>query len=273
MVIVAANSGGAWTPIGDVTTTMLWIENKISTLAIIQSLFLPSILSVLVPLLYFHFRLKGRFPEMTLEKAHSAAEPGARLVFILGIGSLVFVPFFKGLTGLPPFMAMIFGLGLLWLVTDLLHHKHEFRDHLRVSHILSKIDISAALFFLGVLLAVAVLQTTGVLAEAALFLDQKLQSNALIALAIGLFSAIIDNVPLVAATMGMYGSDLYPTDHTLWHMIAYAAGTGGSILIIGSSSGIAVMGMEKVDFVTYLKKMSLPTLAGFFAGMGWYLIA
>lgn len=272
MVIVAANAGGAWTPIGDVTTTMLWIDGRLSSLAVIRALFVPSIISLLIPLVFFHFRLKGTFADADLDGVDHTPEPGARTVFFLGVGALIFVPIFKGVTGLPPFMAMILGLGLLWLVTDLMHRQETFREHLRIPHILTKIDTSAVLFFLGILLAVDSLQTAGILDKVAVYLDQKLHSHAMIATFIGLFSSIMDNVPLVAATMGMYSTEFYPINDPLWHMIAYAAGTGGSILIIGSSAGIALMGMEKIDFFTYMKKMSLPTLLGFLAGMGIYLL-
>ncbi len=270
IVVVAANAGGAWTPIGDVTTTMLWINGQLTSLAVMKSLFLPSLVSLLVPLVIYTFQLKGKYPKA--EKLENPRQPGGKLVFCLGVLSLVFVPVFKAITGLPPFMGILIGLAVLWVVTDLMHHKHEERHFLRVPHIFSKIDTSGVLFFLGILLAVNTLETVGVLQAIASWLNSTVQSLPLIATFIGLVSALIDNVPLVAATMGMYPLAIFPTDHSFWHMIAYAAGTGGSILIIGSAAGVALMGLEKVDFISYLKKASLPTLIGYLAGMGVYLL-
>jgi Na+/H+ antiporter NhaD/arsenite permease-like protein len=272
IVVVAANAGGAWTPIGDVTTTMLWINGQISSFSIMKALFLPSVVSLLVPLIYYTFKLKGHYHRPPEDPSKSAAEPGAKLVFILGVGGLVFVPIFKALSGLPPFMGVLLALGVLWIVTDLMHHDYKQRQHLRMPHILTRIDTSGILFFLGILLAVNALETVGILKDVAVFLNTKISNQAVIATLIGIVSAIIDNVPLVAATMGMYPLDQFPPDSSLWHMIAYAAGTGGSILIIGSSAGVAFMGLEKVDFMTYLKKASLPIFIGYLAGMGAYLI-
>lgn len=271
MVVVAANAGGAWTPIGDVTTTMLWIDGQISTFSVMKSLFVPSFISMLVPLLWFSYSFKGKYANLKEKALEEKAEPGARLVFYLGIGGLVFVPIFKTLTGLPPFMGILLSLGLLWVVTDLMHNKFVQREHLRVPSILSKIDTSSVLFFLGILLCVDALQTAGLLRTLAVWLDHTIGNLPLIATLIGIFSAIVDNVPLVAATMGMYSLEQYPMDHPFWLMIAYAAGTGGSLLIIGSASGVAMMGMEKMDFVTYMKKATLPVLIGFLLGMGSYL--
>jgi NhaD family Na+/H+ antiporter len=271
IVVIAANAGGAWTPIGDVTTTMLWINGQLSTLPVMKSLFLPSIFSLLIPLIFYSFFMKGSYDvSKTLQEAKP--EYGGYLVFTLGILGLIFVPIFKALTGLPPFMGIMIALAVLWLVTDLLHHRVEQRQHLTVSHILTRIDTSGILFFLGILLTVNALETAGILGDLATWLSNEVKSFTLIATLIGLFSAVIDNVPLVAATMGMYPLTQFPMNDTLWHMIAYAAGTGGSILIIGSSAGVAFMGLEKVDFVTYIKKASLPALIGFFAGLGVYLL-
>jgi NhaD family Na+/H+ antiporter len=270
LVVVAANAGGAWTPIGDVTTTMLWINGQLTSLAVIKALFIPSTLSVLVPLIYFSFRMKGRISPAPEEKK-VVEEPGARLVFILGVLGLISVPIFKTVTGLPPFMGILISLSILWLVTDGLHHKHDQRRHLRVPHVLTKIDISGVLFFLGILLCVGSLEAANLLKDLATWLSGQVESLAVLATFIGLFSAVVDNVPLVAATMGMYPLDVFPPDHTLWHMIAYAAGTGGSILLIGSSSGVALMGMEKIDFMTYMKKVSIPVLIGYLIGMAAYV--
>lgn len=271
LVVVAANAGGAWTPIGDVTTTMLWIEGQLSSFAVIKALFLPSVVSLLVPLAYFSLKIKGKYAGEE-GKAVAKEEPYARVVFWLGVGGLVFVPVFKAWTGLPPFMGILISLSVLWLITDGLHFRHEERAHLRVPHILTRIDIAGILFFLGILLCVSSLETAHILPDLAVWLSQKVQNLEIIATIIGLFSAVVDNVPLVAATMGMYPLRQFPMDATLWHMIAYAAGTGGSILIIGSSSGVALMGMEKIDFISYMKKVSLPALIGYLAGMGVYLI-
>ncbi len=269
LVVVAANAGGAWTPIGDVTTTMLWIDGQISSLSVMKALFTPSLISLLVPLLYFTFRVRGKLPalEKTIERKE---EPGARIVLLLGVASLVSVPIFKAVTGLPPFMGILISLSLLWLLTDGLHPTEE-RRHLRVPHILAKVDISSVLFFLGILLCVGALESAHLLNDLAVWVGEKIQSLPMIATLIGVLSAIIDNVPLVAATMGMYPLEQFPTDHTLWHMIAYAAGTGGSLLIIGSTAGVALMGIEKIDFISYMKKVTVPTLVGYLAGMGVYL--
>ena len=271
MIIIAANAGGAWTPIGDVTTTMLWINGQLSSFSVMQALFIPSLVSLLIPLGFYTWKTKGKYPP--LPKGHSdvQSEPGARVVFALGVGGLVFVPIFKALTGLPPFMGVILALAILWIVTDLMHSKFEERVHLRVPHILTRVDTSGVLFFLGILLCVNALETAGILNLVAIWLDQTVHSLPAIATLIGLFSAIIDNVPLVAATMGMYPLEQFPMDSSFWHMIAYAAGTGGSILIIGSSSGVALMGLEKVDFVSYLRKASFPALLGYLGGMAVYL--
>ncbi len=271
LIVVAANAGGAWTPIGDVTTTMLWIEGQISTLAIMKALFVPSIVSLLVPLVIFTFFVKGKFSKK-VELEGSKEEPGGRVIFYLGVCAMIFVPVFKALTGLPPFMGMLISLSVLWLVTDLMHYKHEGRSHLRVPSIITKVDIASVLFFLGILLAMNSLESAGVLDRISHYLSGVIHSESALATLIGIASALIDNVPLVAATMGMYPLSQYPADSALWHMIAYAAGTGGSLLIIGSSSGIALMGMEKIDFFTYLKKATLPVLIGYLAGMGCYLL-
>ncbi len=272
MVVVAANAGGAWTPIGDVTTTMLWINSQITSLKIMGALFAPSVISLLVPLLYFSFTQKGKFTSPKTQENSHELEPGAKIVFYLGVGALVCVPIFKALTGLPPFMGILIALGLLWLVTDLLHHKYAQREHLRVPAVLTRVDTSSVLFFLGILLCINALEAVGLLTHLAEWLNTTLKSQALIATAIGVLSSIVDNVPLVAATMGMYPLAQFPTDSSLWHMIAYAAGTGGSLLVIGSSSGVAIMGLEKVDFLTYMRKITLPVLAGYLAGMGVYLL-
>jgi Na+/H+ antiporter NhaD/arsenite permease-like protein len=271
IVVIAANAGGAWTPIGDVTTTMLWIEGQLSSLPVMKALFLPSVVATLVPLCYFTLTMKGKITGIK-NPSDDVEEPGAKLVFWLGMAGLVFVPIFKAWTGLPPFMGALISLALLWLVTDGLHFSYEKRRHLQVPHVLTKIDISGVLFFLGILLSVGALDAAHLLHHLASKLSEYITSLPILTLLIGGISAIIDNVPLVAATMGMYPIEQFPTDHPLWMMIAYAAGTGGSLLIIGSSAGVALMGMEKVDFLTYMKKVTLPVLVGYLAGMGIYVL-
>lgn len=271
MIVVAANAGGAWTPIGDVTTTMLWIGGQITSMKVITEIFFPSLISMLFPLLVYTFCVKGKFPKSDIDFRDETLEPGAKLVFYLGILLFLCVPVFKWLTGMPPFMGMLISLAIMWLVTDIMHHRHEQRQHLRIPYILTKIDVSSILFFLGILLGVNALETTGILDGAAQWMDKYMHNEALIASIIGVVSAIIDNVPLVAATMGMYDLQVHPVDSPLWLMIAYAAGTGGSILVMGSSAGVALMGLEKVDFLTYFKKMSLPVFIGYILGLLFYV--
>ena len=269
LLVIAVNAGGAWTPIGDVTTTMLWIGNKITTGTTIRTLFLPSLTCTVVAGLFGTLFFKGNHQEKPTS-FHLPMEPGARRVLCMGIGALIMVPFWKGLFNLPPFLGALLGLGILWLTTDIIHHHYgEKRGHLRVAHILTKIDTSGILFFLGILLAVDALTQAGILKDFANWLQTIVPSESGVAVLIGLISSIIDNVPLVAATMGMYEA---PRDSPLWLMIAYAAGTGGSVLIIGSAAGVAFMGLEKVDFIWYLKHISWIALIAYFAGFGVYLI-
>ncbi len=272
MVVIAANAGGAWTPIGDVTTTMLWINGNITTLNVMKALFVPSLIGLVIALVLLGWNLKGTYPRLVQRAHEEAVEPGARLIFFCGIGALIFVPIFKALTGLPPFMGIILGLGVVWLVTDLMHAPHETRQHLRIPFILTRIDTSGILFFFGILLCISALDVIGILGELAQYLDRTIHNLPLIATMTGLISAVIDNVPLVAAGMGMYDMQTYPVDSTFWQMLAYCAGTGGSILIIGSAAGVALMGMEKVDFMWYLKKISAIALTSYLGGVAVYLI-
>ncbi len=272
MIVIAANAGGAWTPIGDVTTTMLWIDNRISSLAVMKTIFLPSLLSMLIPLSLYLFKLKGDYKKPEIDYRKEQREPGSRLVFILGILALIAVPAVKALTGLPPFMGMLMALAVLWFVTDILHHKHEDREHLRIPFILTKIDVASILFFLGILLAINALESVGILGQLATILDKTVHNSTAIASLIGVISAIIDNVPLVAATMGMYDRIAYPLDSSFWLLTAFTAGTGGSMLSIGSAAGVALMGIEKVDFITYLKKATLPAALGYAGGILIYII-
>jgi len=268
MIIIAANAGGAWSPIGDVTTTMLWIGGQVSAFGLVKKMLLPSAVCVLVPLVWFSCSMKGGVVAAVKRPAEAAAF-GAKRIFWLGLGALLFVPVFKILTGLPPVVGMLLGLGVMWLVTDFIHD--DTREHLKAPSALSRIDFSSILFFLGILLAVAALESAGLLRDLAVWLDRYFGNKDIIATLLGLLSAIVDNVPLTAATMGMYSLAQCPTDSKLWEFLAYAVGTGGSILIIGSAAGVVVMGMEKIEFFWYLRKVSLPALAGYLAGIGVYL--
>ncbi len=279
MIVIAANAGGAWTPIGDVTTTMLWIGGQISTVNIMQVLFLPSIMCMLVPLLYLTFTLKGTLGENPnpqhehMGYSHEKVRGGTTMLF-LGVGALIFVPIFKTVTHMPPYIGMLFGLGVLWVVSEMInpHADETLRKPYTAAGALQRIDTSSVLFFLGILLAVGALESMSILHHFAAWLDQTVGSQSMIVTLIGLLSAVIDNVPLVAASMGMYSLDVYPMDHFIWEYLAYCAGTGGSILIIGSAAGVAVMGMEKIDFIWYLKRISLIAMLGYFAGCGTYLV-
>jgi len=274
VVVIAANAGGAWTPIGDVTTTMLWIHGQISTLRTMQDLFLPSVVSLAVPLALMTLSSEAADKQaMAPILTSEPMAPRGRLVFGVGLGALLFVPVFKALTGLPPYLGILLGLGALWLLTDTIHYGEPERQRLKVPQALSRIDTQGVLFFLGILLSVGSLQSAGILTDLATYLNSHIPSVELIATAIGLASAVIDNVPLVAATMGMYSISSFPMDAEIWQLIAYCAGTGGSILIIGSAAGVAYMGMEKADFFWYLRKVSGFALAGYVAGIGTYLAA
>lgn len=270
-IVIAANAGGAWTPIGDVTTTMLWIGGQLTTEAMITRLFLPSVACLAVALGWISLLLKGEFTEKPLKET-SPINPRGTLVFYLGVGLLIFVPIFKVITGMPPFMGILFGLALLWMITDLLHVYDEKKSHLDVPHALSKIDLSSMLFFLGILLAIDALDSSGLLHQIALWMDHAIGNTSVIATLIGLASAVVDNVPLVAASMAMYDVQLYLVDSSFWELIAYCAGTGGSVLIIGSAAGVVYMGLERVTFFWYLRNISLPALAGYFSGIGVYLL-
>ena len=275
MIVIAANAGGAWSPIGDVTTTMLWIGGQISAGSIMTSLILPSIVCMIVPLLYLTFTLKGslgNFEEK--EKKAKPAVGSGNLMLALGVGALISVPIFKTVTHLPPYMGMLLGLGVLWVVSELINPDldESEKKHYTAGHALTKIDMPSVLFFLGILLAVGSLQSMGTLANFATYLNDTIGDNRIIITLIGVLSAIVDNVPLVAASMGMYSMDMYPQDHFIWEYLAYCAGTGGSILIIGSAAGVAAMGMEKIEFGWYLKKISLLAALGYFAGAIFYLL-
>jgi Na+/H+ antiporter NhaD/arsenite permease-like protein len=286
IVVIAANAGGAWSPIGDVTTIMLWIGGQITAAKIILGVFLPSLANMVVPLIVLSITMKGKTIErpITDENENSLTSPFERIfMLVLGISGLLFVPLFKTVTHLPPYMGMLLSLGIIWAVSEILHRNksNDIKDQLRVSAILQKIDISTILFFLGILMAVASLQSAGQLNIMSHYLKDELGNVYLIALAIGVLSAIVDNVPLVAGAMGMYpiadqgATDFlsfFVQDGRFWEFLAYTAGTGGSILIIGSAAGVAAMGLEKIDFIWYLKKISILAVIGYLAGAALYYI-
>lgn len=278
MIVIAANAGGAWTPIGDVTTTMLWIGGQITTGNIMVTLFLPSVACMLIPLVYLNFTLKGSLGEPHEhhhEKGSTEATVNSgRLMLILGVSALIFVPIFKTITHMPPYTGILLGLGLLWVVSELINPDLDeaVKKNYTVAGALARIDVPSVLFFLGILMAVGALESMQVLHHLATWLDNTVGDQRIIVTLIGLLSAIVDNVPLVAASMGMYSMDVFYTDHMVWEYLAYCAGTGGSILIIGSAAGVAAMGIEKIDFIWYLKRISLLAMMGYFAGAIIYLI-
>lgn len=285
MIVIAANSGGAWSPIGDVTTTMLWIGGYISTGNIIKFIFLPSVAVLLAPLIYLSFTLKGSIERPNEAKNHKHVDVSSRqkwTALLVGVGGLIFVPVFKTVTHLPPFMGMMFSLGVMWVVTDMLHRRKdaETRHELGVLGVIRRIDTPSVLFFLGILLAVASLQTAGQLHDLASALDKSIGTTTesgiyIIGGIIGLLSAIVDNVPLVAAAMGMYDmipDTFFAQDNFFWKYLAFTAGTGGSVLIIGSAAGVAVMGLERIPFGWYLKKISFLALIGYAAGIAVYMV-
>jgi len=273
MVVVAANAGGVWTPIGDVTTTMLWINHQLSTVPTVVELFAPSLVCLVASL----FFLVRQIEEDDSLESSSLPEPSpldtqGQLVFWSGIACLLSVPVFSEFTGLPPYLAMLTGLGAMWTLTDIIHMGDKSGEQLKVPAALAKLDTAGILFFLGILMSIGVLDKSGLLKELAVYLSDNLPSLDIIATVIGLASALIDNVPLVAATMGMYDLSDFGTDDRLWQLIALCAGTGGSILVIGSASGVALMGLEKVDFLWYAKNVSVGAAIGYFAGIAAYLV-
>lgn len=270
IVIIAANAGGAWSPIGDVPTTMLWIGGQISAVAVIVKVFLPSLISLLIPLTIFSFSVKKDFDVIIKESQPVTAEENIKRSVILYSGIFLFllVPVFKTFTHLPPYMGMMLALGILWVISELIHADKDEADKsiLSVVTALKKIDSPSILFFLGILLSVAALQQAGILSNFAVWMDEHIRNTHTIVINIGLLSAVLDNVPLVAAVQGMYPLHQFGADDNFWHFLAYCAGTGGSILIIGSAAGVAAMGMENISFTWYLKKISLWVIAGYAAG-------
>ena len=277
MIVIAANAGGAWSVIGDVTTTMLWIGGQITPLSIAKGVFLPSVVNLLLPLVVVSYLLWGKeiAPSRNHESATSRTSPFERnLMFYLGLGLLVAVPAFKAITHLPPFMGILFGLSILWVVGELLHRNKtpDERKPLTLASALKQIDMASIVFFIGILLAVATLEHAHVLKMLASWLDQHVGRQGLIVISLGLLSAIVDNVPLVAASIGMYSLAQYPADSFLWEFITYCAGTGGSILIIGSAAGVAAMGLEQIHFLWYVKRISGLALLGYFGGAAVYIV-
>jgi Na+/H+ antiporter NhaD/arsenite permease-like protein len=288
MIVISANAGGAWSPIGDVTTTMLWIGGQISASNIIITLILPSIVCMVIPLLYLQFTLKGELgagtslipePQHIHGHGHTTGhklEPikGSKTIFFLGVGGLISVPIFKTVTHLPPYLGMLLALGVLWVASELInpHMDEAEKKPYTAAGALTRIDVPSVLFFLGILLAVSALESMEILHHFSGWLEATIGDQRIIITLIGILSSIVDNVPLVAAAMGMYDMNIYPQDHLIWEYLAYCAGTGGSVLIIGSAAGVAVMGMERIDFIWYVKKISFLALIGYFAGAAVYLL-
>lgn len=274
-VIIAANSGGAWSPIGDVTTTMLWISHHVTTTRLIETIIVPALVSVAVPVAWLALRMKGELAGMPArgEPAPTTRPWEQSFVFFAGTGALVFVPVFKTVTGLPPFLGILLALGVLWALTEIIHKRKndEIKNHLSVAGALQRVDSQSILFFLGILLAISALESTGQLHALASAMDRHIGNVNVITMSIGLSSSVVDNVPLVAAAQGMYSLTTFPVDHHFWLFLAYCAGTGGSILIIGSAAGIAVMGIQRITFGWYVRHMSPPALLGYLAGAAAYL--
>ena len=277
IIVIAANAGGAWTPIGDVTTTMLWIGGQITTLAIMKGLFISSLLNMVIPVFIASFFLKGTV--VPPDRSASAADLDIsnfekNLMFFLGMGGLIFVPVFKAITHLPPYMGILLALGVIWLVSEILHRNkpEAYKEHLALAKALKRIDMPSVVFFIGILLAVSTMSANGMLPSLAQWLDAKIGNQSIIVIIIGLVSAIVDNIPLVAASMGMYPIAQYPADSFIWEFMAYCAGTGGSILVIGSAAGVAAMGLEKIEFFWYARKIAPLALLGYAGGILAYII-
>ena len=275
MIVIAANAGGAWSPLGDVTTTMLWIGGQITAINIMKQLILPSLVACITPALMVAYRFKGKkVAAMPQSVCTPKEKKDGRIILFAGIGFLIFVPAFKTITHLPPFMGMLLALGLMWVITTIVHKGKEagVAERFTVATALQKIDTPSILFFLGILLAVSALQSFGLLKNLATFLSNTFKNDYLIGIALGILSAIVDNVPLVAASQGMYDLSTYPTDHPFWEFLALTTGTGGSVVIIGTAAGVAVMGIEHIDFMWYLKNIGWLALIGFAAGILVFLL-
>lgn len=275
MIVIAANAGGAWSPLGDVTTTMLWIGGQITALSIMKQLFLPSLAVCIMPAIIIAYRFRGKKIEPLKQSTGTPKERrDSKVILFAGIGFLFFVPAFKTITHLPPFMGMLLALGLMWVLTTFIHKSKDpdEAEKFTVAKALQKVDTPSILFFLGILLAVSALQSFGLLKQLATLLTGTLKNDYLIGIALGLLSALVDNVPLVAASQGMFDLSTYPPDHPFWEFLALTTGTGGSAIIIGSAAGVAVMGIEQIDFMWYLKKISWLALIGFIAGIIVFLL-
>lgn len=274
LIVIAANAGGAWSPLGDVSTTMLWIGGQISAVHIITALILPSLAVAIVPTLLMAVRYKGQVVTPLAVAEGEPPHPISRYMLIMGVILLLFVPIFKSLTHLPPFMGMLIALSIMWIFTTILHGRHAIEDikSISVGAALRRIDTPSILFFLGILLAVSALDAAGILKSVADFFDSTLRNDYLIGIVLGILSAIVDNVPLVAAAQGMYDLETYPTDHVFWTFLTLTTGTGGSMIIIGSAAGVAVMGIEKVEFFWYLKRIAWLAMVGLAAGIGVFMV-
>lgn len=275
MIVIAANAGGVWSPLGDVTTTMLWIGGQITAANIIKVLFLPGLFVSIPPLIIIAYRFRGsRIPQIPASTCTPKEKKDGKIILLAGIGFLIFVPLFKTVTHLPPFMGMLLALGCMWIITSIMHKGRQQSEVKRftVANALQKIDTPSILFFLGILLAVGALQSIGLLKELATVMNNTLKNDYLIGIALGLLSSIVDNVPLVAASQGMYDLSVYPTDHPFWEFLALTTGTGGSAIIIGSAAGVAVMGIEQISFMWYLKKICWLALVGFAVGILVFLL-
>lgn len=266
VVIIASNAGGAWSPIGDVTTTMLWMNQKISAIGVIKNVFVPSLICMVIPVAVLSFFFNGKFQKPVLNEQFNYSIKERNLIFLVGLLCLIAIPIFKQLTHLPPYMGILAGLGLLWIVTEFIHRKknQELKERYSIMNAIQKTDVNSILFFLGILLAIKPLELTGVLNDTANYLQLFFNNNdSSIVFSIGLFSAIVDNVPLVAAGLSMFD---FPIDHSFWQFMAYATGTGGSCLIIGSAAGVAVMGLENISFGWYFKRFTLLAILGYVSG-------
>lgn len=277
IIVVAANAGGAWSPIGDVTTTMLWIGGQITAANLSLKLILPSLVCLIVPMIVLSFIFKGSINSPLSDEVKSPkilTTKHQSIVFFSGVIILMLVPVFKTLTHLPPYMGILIGLGILWIITEIIHKKKEetVRHSFSVVQALRKIDTSSILFFFGILISIASLESSGILSWVAAWMTNTIANDTIVVLSLGILSAVVDNVPLVAAAQGMFDLSQYPTDHSFWTFLAYCTGTGGSTLIIGSAAGVAAMGMEKIDFFWYLKNISLLSLLGYFAGAIVYIL-
>jgi Na+/H+ antiporter NhaD/arsenite permease-like protein len=275
IIVIAANAGGAWSPIGDVTTTMLWIGGQVTTANIMKTTFLASMVCMVVPLVMASFMLQGNVeaPGRVEQEGNSTTRLEKSVMFFMGMGALIFVPIFKSVTHLPPYLGILLALGVLWLVGNILHRNKsaQEKEHLTLTKALRRIDMASVIFFIGILLAVATLSANGMLPALARWLDVKVGNQSLIVIIIGLVSSIVDNIPLVAASMGMYPLTQFPPDSFLWEFMAYCAGTGGSLLIIGSAAGVAAMGLEKIEFFWYARRIGPLALTGYFCGIATYI--